>query len=139
MMLRDRRPDIEPPSWVSSLSRRDGRRAPYSAGDSGTRSTGGAWIVPIDTGDRESAGWFSQARERADQAADRYQRLARSRPLLGLPLAFAARYTGRQGILLASAVAFRLFLWLVPLALVLAGILAAYATGGDRDATAAVR
>ena len=95
--------------------------------------------MPIDTGDRQSAGWFSQARERADQAADRYQQLARSRPLLGLPLAFAARYTGRQGILLASAVAFRLFLWLVPLALVLAGILAAYATGGDRDVTSAVR
>jgi len=95
--------------------------------------------VPTETDDRQQTGWFSQARERADQAADRYQRLARSRPLLGLPLAFAARYTGRQGILLASAVAFRLFQCLLPLALVLAGILATYATGGDRDVTAAAR
>lgn len=95
--------------------------------------------MPIDPGDRQPAGWFSQVRERADRAADRYQQLAQSRPLLGLPLAFAARYTGRQGILLASAVAFRLFLWLAPLALLLAGILAAYATGGDRDVDAAVR
>ena len=94
--------------------------------------------MPIETGDQQSAGWFSQMRERADRAGDRYQELARSRPLLGLPLAFAARYTGRQGILLASAVAFRLFLWLAPLALLLAGILAAYATGGDRDVSAAV-
>jgi membrane protein len=95
--------------------------------------------VPIEPRDRQPAGWFSQVRERADRAGDRYQQLAQSRPLLGLPLAFAARYTGRQGILLASAVAFRLFLWLAPLALLLAGILAAYATGDDRDVDAAVR
>jgi membrane protein len=95
--------------------------------------------VPIETGDQQPAGWFTQVRERADRAGDRYQQLARSRPLLGLPLAFVARYTGRQGILLASAVAFRLFLWLAPLALLLAGILAAYATGDDRDVDAAVR
>lgn len=95
--------------------------------------------MPIETGDQSSAGWFSQVRERADRAGDRYQQLARTRPLLGIPLVFAARYTGRQGILLASAVAFRLFLWLVPLALLLAGLLAAFATGGDRDVSAAVR
>jgi uncharacterized BrkB/YihY/UPF0761 family membrane protein len=50
--------------------------------------------------------------------------------VLGLPLAFLARYTARQGILLASAAAFRLFLWLLPLALLIAGVLAA-ATGTD--------
>ena len=95
--------------------------------------------MPTETDDLQPAGWFSQVRERADRAADRYQQLAQSRPLLGLPLAFAARYTGRQGILLASAVAFRLFLWLAPLALLLAGILAAYATGDDRGVTDAAR
>ncbi len=95
--------------------------------------------MPIETGDRQPASWFSQVRERADRAGDRYQQLAQSRPLLGLPLAFAARYTGRQGILLASAVAFRLFLWLAPLALLLAGILSGYATGSDRDVDTAVR
>src|SRR5262249_6550688 len=122
------------------------RRAPYLAsdaascpgGDSRKLPAGTAWIVPIETGDQQSAGWFSQMRERADRAGDRYQQLARSQPLLGLPLAFAARYTGRQGILLASAVAFRLFLWLAPHAPLLAGILAAYATGGDRDVSVAV-
>lgn len=99
---------------------------------------GGAWIVPIETGNQTPTGWFAQVRERADRAGDRYQQLARSRPLLGLPLAYAARYTGRQGSLLASAVAFRLFLWLAPLALVLAGILAGYASGGDRDVNSAL-
>jgi uncharacterized BrkB/YihY/UPF0761 family membrane protein len=64
-------------------------------------------------------------RERADQAAQDYQRRAQRQPLLGLPLAFFARYGARQGILLASALAFRLFLWLLPLALLTAGILAA--------------
>jgi membrane protein len=95
--------------------------------------------VPIEPADPQAGGWLSQVRERADRAGERYQQLAQSRPLLGLPLAFAARYTGRQGILLASAVAFRLFLWLAPLALVLAGVLSAYATGGDRDVDAALR
>lgn len=62
-----------------------------------------------------------------EAAADRYMQLSRRRPLLGLPLAFAAKYTARQGILMASAVAFRLFLWLMPVALLTAGILAGVA------------
>lgn len=66
-------------------------------------------------------------RARAEQAADRYQARAQRQPLLGLPLTFLARYTARQGMLLASAVAFRLFLWLLPLALLSAGIFAAVA------------
>lgn len=107
--------------------------------DCGRLPAGGVWIVPIESGDRDPAGWFTHVRERADRAGDRYQQLARTRPLLGLPLAFAARYTGRQGILLASAVAFRLFLWLVPFALLLAGLLAGSATGDDHDVTAAAR
>jgi uncharacterized BrkB/YihY/UPF0761 family membrane protein len=76
-------------------------------------------------------------RARADAAADRYQERAQTQPLLGLPLAFLARYTARQGILLASAIAFRLFLWLLPLALLAAGILAALAAG-DLDAVSSV-
>lgn len=70
-------------------------------------------------------------RTRAEGAADRYQDRARTQPLLGLPLAFLARYTARQGILLASAIAFRLFLWLLPLALLAAGILAGVASNMD--------
>lgn len=64
-------------------------------------------------------------RARADQLASRYEELARTRPLLGLPIVFFARYVERQGALLASALAFRLFLWLMPLSLLAAGILAA--------------
>jgi membrane protein len=67
-------------------------------------------------------GRIARFRARADRAADRYQTLAQERPLLGLPLAFIARYPARQGLLLASAVAFRLFLWLLPFALLIAGI-----------------
>lgn len=53
-------------------------------------------------------------------------------------MAFVERYHARQGILLASALAFRLFLWLMPLALLLAGVLAAFATGDDHDVRSAV-
>lgn len=70
---------------------------------------------------------MAQLRQRADRAADRYQQRAQTRPLLALPLTFLARYTARQGMLLASAVAFRLFLWLLPLALLAAGVLSALA------------
>jgi uncharacterized BrkB/YihY/UPF0761 family membrane protein len=69
-------------------------------------------------------------RARAEAASERYQREAQRRPLLGLPLAFLARYTARQGVLLASAAAFRLFLWLLPLALLLGGVLAATGANG---------
>jgi uncharacterized BrkB/YihY/UPF0761 family membrane protein len=75
----------------------------------------------------ESPGRVERWRHRAEQASDRYQQRAEARPLLGLPLAFIAQYASRQGILLASAVAFRLFLWLLPLALLAAGILSALA------------
>lgn len=68
-------------------------------------------------------------RARAEAASERYQREAEDRPLLNLPLAFLARYAARQGVLLASATAFRMFLWLLPFALLLAGVLAA--TGHD--------
>jgi uncharacterized BrkB/YihY/UPF0761 family membrane protein len=74
-------------------------------------------------------GRIARLRARADRAADHYQQLAQKRPLLGLPLAFLARYPARQGMLLASALAFRLFLWLMPLALLVAGILAGLSKG----------
>jgi uncharacterized BrkB/YihY/UPF0761 family membrane protein len=72
-------------------------------------------------------GRIARWRARADAAADQYQKRAQDQPLLGLPLALVARYTSRQGMLLASASAFRLFLWLLPLALMSAGILAVVA------------
>jgi membrane protein len=71
-----------------------------------------------------AAGRITRIRGRATLAAEQYQELAHRRPLLGLPLVIYERYVSRQGVLLASAVAFRLYLWLLPLALVTAGILA---------------
>jgi uncharacterized BrkB/YihY/UPF0761 family membrane protein len=82
-------------------------------------------------------GRIARFRARADRAADRYQTLAQERPLLGLPLAFIARYPARQGLLLASAVAFRLFLWLLPFALLVAGIGAGLAGGNTRTVESA--
>jgi uncharacterized BrkB/YihY/UPF0761 family membrane protein len=79
----------------------------------------------------EPAGRIERWRARAEQAAGHYQQRAQRQPLLGLPLMFVARYTARQGILLASAAAFRLFLWLLPLALLAAGILGGLSGSGS--------
>ncbi|WP_330475804.1 YihY/virulence factor BrkB family protein [Terrabacter sp. C0L_2] len=62
--------------------------------------------------------------ERAMRYAARYSELARRVPLLRVPLQMVSLYVARQRMLLASAVAFRTFLWLLPLALVAAGVLA---------------
>jgi uncharacterized BrkB/YihY/UPF0761 family membrane protein len=88
-------------------------------------------VPPADALPPPAPGRIARWRTRAEAAADHYQRRAQTRPLLGLPLAFLARYTARQGILLASATAFRLFLWLLPLALIGAGLLAGVA--GDHE------
>ena len=77
--------------------------------------------------DATGPGRVARWRTRAEDASVRYRKRAQEQPLLGLPLAFFAQYTARQGVLLASAAAFRLFLWLVPLALLGAGLLAAVA------------
>ena len=81
----------------------------------------------------------ARLRARAERAATRYQQRAQRQPLLGLPLAFVARYTARQGMLLASALAFRLFLWLMPFALLVAGILAGMAKGSASSLESATR
>jgi membrane protein len=91
--------------------------------------------LPPDAEIRSVDGRVARWRARADAAADRYQKRAQDQPLLGLPLALIARYTGRQGMLLASASAFRLFLWLLPLALMAAGILAAVARSQANSAS----
>lgn len=76
-------------------------------------------------------------RAQATVAADRYQQRAQEQPILALPLTFIARYTARQGVLLASASAFRLFLWLMPLSLLVAGILSAISYGNSANIEAA--
>jgi uncharacterized BrkB/YihY/UPF0761 family membrane protein len=87
---------------------------------------------------REEKGWaarISRWQERAEEATARYQRLAETNPLYGLPLAFLARYTARQGVLLASAAAFRMFMWAVPFALLVAGILAGISAISSQEIT----
>ncbi len=63
-------------------------------------------------------------RARARHYTESYEALSKVHPWLAMPVALVGRYISRQGILLASAVAFRLFLWLMPTALLVAGILA---------------
>lgn len=75
----------------------------------------------------DETGRVARWRAQAERAAENYQQRAQTQPLLGLPLAFLSSYTARQGVLLASAAAFRLFLWLLPLALLCSGILSAVA------------
>lgn len=84
-------------------------------------------------------GRLARIRARAESAGDRYQDLAQRRPLLGLPLVFMARYTSREGILLASAVAFRLFLWIMPFALLVAGISAGLSDSDGSNIETAAR
>lgn len=66
-------------------------------------------------------------RTRVLHYVESYQALSKTHPLLAMPVLLVGRYISRQGILLASAVAFRLFLWLMPTALLVAGILAGIA------------
>ncbi|SOD72481.1 uncharacterized BrkB/YihY/UPF0761 family membrane protein [Jatrophihabitans sp. GAS493] len=84
-------------------------------------------------------GRAERARARGEDAADRYQQRAVEQPLLSLPIVFVGRYTARQGMLLASAVAFRLFLWLLPLSLLAAGILAGIASNRHANVESAAR
>lgn len=84
---------------------------------------------------RQLAKW----RVRADHLAKEYQVRAQAHPVLGIPVIFLGRYTARQGVLLASAIAFRLFLWLVPLSLLAAGILAKTASSDGSDVESAAR
>ncbi len=66
---------------------------------------------------------IDHARARAEEAAARYRELARRDPVYALPIVALTTYVARQGMLLASAIAFRTFLWLMPLALLAAGLL----------------
>ncbi|TQM64886.1 YihY/virulence factor BrkB family protein [Humibacillus xanthopallidus] len=85
---------------------------------------------PGDEGDAHPApsqhGWterIDHVRARAEDAAARYRELARRDPVYALPIVALTTYVARQGMLLASAIAFRTFLWLMPLALLAAGLL----------------
>jgi membrane protein len=82
--------------------------------------------APDDGTEPLAHGWHSRvdhARARAEDAAARYRELARRDPVYALPIVALTTYVARQGMLLASAIAFRTFLWLLPLALLAAGLL----------------
>lgn len=100
--------------------------------------TGGGEVA--DTGSGRLARLRLRGGEAAERYAARYTEISRRVPLLRIPLEMAALYVQRQGMLLASAVAFRAFLWLLPLALVTAGLfsgLAAVVPGSTEDVLAA--
>jgi uncharacterized BrkB/YihY/UPF0761 family membrane protein len=77
----------------------------------------GTAAEPPDGGGDASGGRIEQFRARAEAARRRYEELAQRQPLYGLPLTGFATYAARQGMLLASAIAFRLFFWVLPVLL----------------------
>ena len=88
--------------------------------------------APDDGTEPPAHGWHSRvdhARARAEEAAARYRELARRDPVYALPIVAVTMYVARQGMLLASAIAFRTFLWLMPLALLAAGLLTGLGRG----------
>jgi len=101
--------------------------------------------LPADRGTAEpSSGRLARLRSRGEDTATRYARkymeLSRRLPAVKVPLEMAALYVARQGMLLASAVAFRTFLWLLPLALLVSGLVAGLSRaipGAAEDAVAA--
>lgn len=62
-----------------------------------------------------------QARVRAGEA--RWRDMAGRQPVLGLPFPFLAAYQRLNLALVAGSIAFRLFMWLLPFALLVAGLL----------------
>jgi uncharacterized BrkB/YihY/UPF0761 family membrane protein len=105
---------------VSGHTETDPDRDPGDWGSTGTQRGAAAG----EHADATHNGLLARLRARADRASAGYLRLAERRPLLGLPVTFITRYIARQGSLMASALAFCLYLWLMPLALLTAGILA---------------
>jgi len=84
----------------------------------------GTAVGPPDGAPAEgSGGRIDQFRARAEAARRRYEELAQRQPLFGLPLTCVATYAARQGMLLASAIAFRLFFWVLPVLLVIVAVL----------------
>jgi membrane protein len=85
---------------------------------------------PVDPASGRLTRLRLRGEETATRYAGRYTERSRRVPALRVPLEMAALYVARQGMLLASAVAFRTFLWLLPLTLLAAGLVAGI-TGGD--------
>ena len=77
-----------------------------------------------------SGGRVDQFRARAEAARRRYEELAQRQPLYGIPLTCLATYAARQGMLLASAIAFRLFFWVLPVVLLSVSLLSGLGRSG---------
>ena len=88
----------------------------------------------VERGERADAhlGRIDQFRARAEAARRRYEKLAQEQPLYGLPLTGLATYAARQGMLLASAIAFRLFFWSLPAILVIVAVLSGIGQADER-------
>ena len=83
-----------------------------------------------------SGGRIDHFRARAEAARRRYEEQAQRQPLYGLPLTCLATYAARQGMLLASAIAFRLFFWVLPMVLLGVSLLSGLGRAGmDAAAT----
>jgi membrane protein len=78
------------------------------------------------------------ARQRLSAAQTRYRALAERQPVLGLPFPFIANYQRPNCALLAGSLAFRLFMWLLPFALVVAGLFSLVVNEADWDISQAV-
>ncbi|HEX5970241.1 MAG TPA: YhjD/YihY/BrkB family envelope integrity protein [Intrasporangium sp.] len=89
---------------------------------------------PKGTPARTSAGRIDQFRARAEAARRRYEELAQRQPLYGIPLTCLATYAARQGMLLASAIAFRLFFWVLPVVLLGISLLSGLGRSGVYEA-----
>jgi uncharacterized BrkB/YihY/UPF0761 family membrane protein len=85
-----------------------------------------------------SGGRIDQFRARAEAARRRYEELAQRQPLFGLPLTALATYAARQGMLLASAIAFRLFFWVLPVVLLGVALLSGLGRSDQQVKDAAV-
>ena len=78
------------------------------------------------------------ARERRDDATERLDRAERRYPAVRFLLSVVGHDRIAGGRLLAGALAFRLFLWLLPACLVLVGLLGFVTPGSARGATAEI-
>lgn len=113
-------------------------------GDVPGRSESGEVVSPsTPESDGGRAGGLRQrtegVRRYLAEAEGRYRSLAERRPMLGLPFSFVAVYQRLNCALLAGSLAFRLFMWLLPFALVVAGLLSLVVSDTDWSVSKAVR
>ncbi len=115
-------PSLVPPVQAKPAAEIHAQPEPRAQAPAQSADDGGA--QPEDT----TSGGFVRRRRASVQARMqagqvRYQDLAAQRPVLALPFPFLAAYQRLNLALLAGSLAFRLFMWLLPFALLIAGLL----------------